>query len=323
MIYVRENNNAQLVNDFSFLEEMNQIQYMSIRNTLNEGRKGYKVEKSISERMRDVLRLKGYSFKTCKAYVGHVNRFVNYCGKSPNELNEEDINDYILYLFDELKVSFATIDQAISSIKFLYIELLCKPKVVENIRRPKKEYKLPSILSQYEIARIFDTVKNYKHKAILMIIYSAGLRLGEAVALGVNDIDSKRQLIHIRKGKGSKDRYTLLSDVALDALREYYKMYCPRIWLFPGENPEKHLTERSVQKIFEKACKEAGIKKKVTVHTLRHSFATHLLESGTDLRYIQELLGHSSSKTTEIYTHVSENKLSKIKSPLDNLQYRR
>ncbi|WP_242863240.1 tyrosine-type recombinase/integrase [Caloranaerobacter ferrireducens] len=154
---------------------------------------------------------------------------------------------------------------------------------------------------------------------MLYLIYSAGLRVSEVVNLKVGDIDSDRMLIHIRQGKGRKDRYNVLSKAALDVLRIYARIEKPKDWLFPGGNENTHLTERSVQKVFNNACKIAGISKKATVHTLRYSFATHLLESGTDLRYIQELLGHRSSKTTEIYTHVTKANLSKIKSPLDSI----
>jgi integrase/recombinase XerD len=154
---------------------------------------------------------------------------------------------------------------------------------------------------------------------ILFLIYSAGLRVGEVVKLTPQDIDSQRMLIHIIQGEGRKDRYTILSVVALEQLRKYYKLYKPEKWLFPGQNKKEYLTVRTVERIFENACTLAKISKKVSVHSLRHSFATHLLESGIDLRYIQELLGHASSKTTEIYTHVTEKSLSKIESPLDQI----
>ena len=161
---------------------------------------------------------------------------------------------------------------------------------------------------------------NIKHKAILMLIYSAGLRVSEVVKLKPQDIDSQRKLVHIGNAKGRKDRYTLLSGIALETLRNYWGKYKPKKWLFQSQDKEKHITTRTVQRIFESACKKAGIRKEVSVHSLRHSFATHLLEQGTDLRYIQELLGHKSSKTTEIYTHVSNRDLKKIKSPLDNIK---
>jgi len=180
-----------------------------------------------------------------------------------------------------------------------------------------KEKKLPVILDKDEALRIFQVLDNLKHRTMLMLVYSAGLRVGEVVKLKIEDLDSKRKLIHLHCAKGKKDRYTLLSDVALDSLRTYYKEYKPKDYLFEGAEGRKHLSERSIQQVFERAVKKAGIRKHVTVHSLRHAFATHLLESGVDLRYIQELLGHASSKTTEIYTHVSKKSLGKIVSPLD------
>lgn len=223
-------------------------------------------------------------------------------------------------MITEKQTSHSFANQAISAIKFLWINILHMPNnEIEYLPRPKKEKKLPNVLSKEEVLSLLKSVDNEKHKTILFLIYSAGLRLGEVVRLQINDIDSKRMLIKVIQGKGRKDRYTLLSDVALKQLRKYYSIYKPERWLFPGGKEGSYLTERSVQKIFERACQKAKIRSDVSVHTLRHSFATHLLESGTDLRYIQELLGHSSSKTTEIYTHVTEKKLSNIRSPLDYL----
>lgn len=188
-----------------------------------------------------------------------------------------------------------------------------------DLERPKKEKKLPEILSKNEISKLLKAVKNLKHKAILYLVYSAGLRVGEVVKLKPTDIDSDRMLIPIIQGKGKKDRYTILSETALSILRQYVKVYKPEHWLFPGQHPDKHLTERSVQKVFDNARIDAKTRKDVSVHNLRHSFATHLLEGGVNLRYIQELLGHSSSKTTEIYTHVTQKNLSNIISPLDTI----
>ena len=184
---------------------------------------------------------------------------------------------------------------------------------------PQKDKKLPVVLSKEEVKKILDASSNIKHKSILMLMYSGGLRVGEVIKLKPEDIDPNRKLIYIRVSKGRKDRYTLLSDVVLQTLREYWRKEKPKKWLFPSWNKERHITTRTVQKIFQNACRKAGIKKDVTVHSLRHSFATHLLESGIDLRYIQELLGHKSSKTTEIYTHVSRKNLSAIKNPLDSI----
>jgi site-specific recombinase XerD len=200
---------------------------------------------------------------------------------------------------------------------------MLKKKFMYEIKRPHKDKKLPVVLSKEEVAKILSSIDNIKHKAILMIIYSAGLRVGEVVKLKVEDVDSNRMLVHVKGAKGRKDRYTLLSKTALEILREYWRKYKPAKWLFEGARDGRYLSTRTVEKLLTHACEKAGIKKEVSVHTLRHSFATHLLESGTDLRYIQELLGHANSKTTEIYTHVSTKSLGKIQSPLDSLNLKK
>ena len=200
---------------------------------------------------------------------------------------------------------------------------MLKKKFVYEVKRPRKDKKLPVVLSKEEVERILKAVDNLKHKAILMMVHAAGLRVGEVVKLKIENIDSKRMLIHIKGAKGRKDRYTMLSETALEILREYWRQYKPQKWLFEGARKDRYIATRTVDKIMEHACTKAGINKDVSVHTLRHSFATHLLESGTDLRYIQELLGHADSKTTEIYTHVSTKSLGKIKSPLDGLELKK
>lgn len=275
--------------------------------------------KESQDSLKQQLRLKGYSSKTIKAYLGHIRRLIDYQGKDLKDLTNNEIKRYILYLIDGCNHSHSYVNQAISAINFYYRNVYRNDEALQFVSRPKKIKKLPSVLNQSEVMRILNTVTNEKHKAILYLVYSSGLRVGEVVRLKIKDIDSERMLIHVRQGKGRKDRYTLLSNVALNHLRVYVKKYNPTIWLFPSWNNESHLNERSVQKIFEKAKNKAGILKSVSVHSLRHSFATHLLEAGTDLRYIQELLGHSSSKTTEIYTHVSEKNIRRIQSPLDRL----
>lgn len=268
--------------------------------------------------MEEQLRLKGYSFKTRATYIKHIKRFISFTDQKLDLVTEEDIRKYILFLIDEQN-SHSYVNQAISAIKFLCNETLKKDQMIESIPRPKKENKLPNVLSFEEVNKILGALENQKHRAILFLVYSSGLRVGEVVRLRPSDIDSQRMLIHVVQGKGRKDRYTLLSEVALNQLRKYYSLYKPEKWLFPGQNKSEFLTERTVERIFEKARVLAKINKKASVHTLRHSFATHLLEGGTDLRFIQELLGHSSSKTTEIYTHVTQKNLSKIQSPLDKL----
>lgn len=265
------------------------------------------------------LKLKGYSHNTCKVYLNQVNRFICYTGKKLEELEESDVANYQLFLLDEQKNSHSFVNQALSAIKFFAENVIYRYDLTKLIDRPKKEFKLPDILSKKEVLNLFKSLKNEKHRAILFITYSAGLRVGEVVRLKVADINTDRKLIHIRQGKGRKDRYTVLSDIALQVLQEYQSKYNPMEWLFPSTMQDKHITERTVQRVFENACKTANIKKEVSVHALRHSFATHLLENGTDLRYIQELLGHKNSTTTEIYTHVSERDIRKIRSPLDSI----
>ena len=196
---------------------------------------------------------------------------------------------------------------------------MLKKKFLYEIKRPRKDKKLPVVVSKEEVAKIISSVDNIKHKALLMLVYSTGLRVGEIVRLRSEDIDGKRMLIHVKGAKGRKDRYTLLSESALKTLREYWRQYKPKMWLSPGSDKERHITIRTAQRVFDMACNRAGIKKEVTIHSLRHSFATHLLENGIDLRYVQELLGHKSSKTTEIYTHVSNKDFMKIRNPLDQI----
>ena len=269
--------------------------------------------------MRRELRLRNYSPLTIKAYLQHMTDFVRYLGGSPAESGKEDIYRYLLHLTEERKVSASYRNQAISSLKFFYGKILKKKLVIEELPRPKKEFQLPAVLSKNEVSRLFSAVRNRKHLAILMLIYSSGMRVGEVVKLRPEDIDSERNLIRVRGGKGNKDRYTVLSDVALDVIRGYYLAWKPEKYLFPGNRKGSHLSTRSVQNVVSEARKRSGIKKKFSTHVLRHSFATHLLESGTDLRYIQELLGHKSARTTQIYTHVTRRDIARIVSPLDRM----
>jgi len=273
----------------------------------------------ITEAVKKELKLRGYSLQTTKVYIHHIVRYTNYFSEAPKQLNESHIREYLLFLIDKENVSRSYHNQAVSAIKFLYNNVLRMPKVVGNLPRPKKEKKLPVVMSREEVIRLFQVVTNIKHKAILMLAYSAGLRVSEVVKLKIQNIDGKRNMIYISGAKGQKDRYTVLSEVALEILREYWKIYHPKDWLFPGSREGRHISTRTVEKVLESARQKAAISKHITVHTLRHSFATHLLEGGTDLRYIQELLGHKSSKTTEIYTHVSEKEIGRIKSPLDTI----
>jgi site-specific recombinase XerD len=211
------------------------------------------------------------------------------------------------------------ISQMINAFRFLYVELYKRPLVLADLKRPRKEYKLPVVLSEEEVRSLFDALGNVKHRTMMMLVYSGGLRVGELVRLKPEDIDSKRKMIHVRGGKGKKDRYTMLADVVLDVLREYWKAYKPKVWLYEGQTKGKPYSTRSAQQVFEQAKEKAGIRKQVSIHSLRHAFATHLLEQGTDIRFIQELLGHRSVRTTEIYTHVSKRTIGTIRSPIEKV----
>jgi site-specific recombinase XerD len=265
------------------------------------------------------LRELRYSEQTLKNYKSLFEEFINYYHKYDiGKIDEPMIKSYLRYLVTERKVSVSYQNQAINAIKFYYERILGGQRKVYYIDRPRREKTLPTVLSEEEVAGIISSVDNIKHKAILMTIYSAGLRISEAINLKIKDIDSKRMQIRVEQGKGKKDRYTLLSTKTLDILRKYFSEYKPKQWLFEGQSGEQY-SSRSIQNILKAALAKTNIKKKVTVHTLRHSFATHLLENGTDLRYIQNLLGHDSSKTTEIYTHITTKGFDQIKSPLDKL----
>lgn len=262
------------------------------------------------------LEIKKYSNSTVKAYVSCFEDFINYYHDNEiDNLNEIDIRQYLQFLVQHNK-SNSYINQAINSVKFYYEMVLGMPNRFYSIERPRKEKKLPIVLSKENVRRLIENTNNLKHRCVVSLLYSAGLRRSELLNLKLTDIDSSRMLILVQDAKGNKDRYTLLSTNALDDLRVYFKQYKPNIYLFESPNNEKY-SPNSVCKIIANAAIKAGIKKHVTPHTLRHSFATHLLESGTDLRYIQLLLGHSSTKTTEIYTHVAKSSFDSIKNPLD------
>lgn len=274
----------------------------------------------LRRRMLTDLRVRNYAPSTQKLYVSHVARFAAHFGRSPAELGAEQVRAYQRYLVDEKKVSWSYFNQAVCALRFLYRVTLDRPGMIEHLPFPRKERRLPTVLSTEEVVRFFDAISNLKHRALLLTVYAAGLRVSEVVSLRVADIDSKRMVIHVRQAKGNKDRLVMLSPVLLEALRRYCRLARPHDWLFPGQDPTRPLTTRTVQRVCRKASDAAGLSKRVTVHTLRHSFATHLLESGADLRVIQTLLGHSSLRTTSIYTHVSTQRLKEVRSPLDRLE---
>ncbi len=281
------------------------------------------------EEMRSEMRLRGYSPRTLEAYLGSIRGLFDFVpSQAPRSLTEVEVRKFLLYLLEKKKLANGTVNQIFNALRFLFVEVYKKPFVIGSLPRPKRDKQLPSILSEQEVSRILSAIDNIKHKTMMMLTYSAGLRVGELVRLRPEDIDPDRKFIHIRGAKGRKDRVTLLSDIALQYVRVYLSRYGPAEWLFEGFERGKAYSIRSAQAVFDRAAEKAGITKDVSIHDLRHSFATHLLEHGTDLRYVQTLLGHESSKTTEIYTHVSSNALGKIRSPLDFIpkpskQYRR
>lgn len=271
---------------------------------------------TLREQMQRDLILRGLSQKTQRIYLDRARDFARHFKKSPDQLGEEEIRKYLHHLLTEKKVSGSTYRQTYGSLKFLYQTTMKQIVVFDKIPRLKGGKRLPIVLSRTEIEALFSVTKNLKHKAILMITYSSGLRLAETANLKVSDIDSSRMMVKVH-GKGNKDRYSILSSVALEVLRQYWRQYRPSDWLFEGQRSGNPITSRTIQKIFEITKGRAGITKPATVHTLRHSFATHLLEAGTDLHHIQLLLGHKSPKTTTVYLHVSNRTLARITSPLD------
>ncbi len=275
-------------------------------------------EASAESKLVYELKLRGYAQKTIRTYCGHVARFDRYC-KVQREMEPLDLlPSYSHGLLAEGK-SHAYVNQAISAIKFYLVKVCGMSDGGVRYVRPKKVKKLPNVLAASEVVKLLAAVENRKHRAILFLAYSSGLRVGEVVRLRLSDIDRERGTLHIRQGKGLKDRMTALAATALEALDGYLAFERPKEWLFPGQVPDRHLTERTVQKVFEQAVIRAGISKRVSLHSLRHSFATHLLEDGVDIRYIQELLGHASLQTTQIYTHVAVLDVRKIASPLDRI----
>ena len=274
------------------------------------------------QRFMRQLQLKAYSDSTIRTYRNEFSVFLQTLGKVPaKDLTVERIKDYLVYCQQTLKLSENTIHSRMNALKFYYENVLGREKFFFDIPRPKKPLLLPKILNESELKRMFSAVKNIKHKAILFTAYGAGLRVGEVVRLRICDIDSKRMEIFVQRAKGKKDRVVNLSMLVLDILRQYIKLERPRpvYYLFNGPDGRGPYSERSAQKIFQRAKDMAGIKKEVGFHSLRHSFATHLLEKGIDVKYIKELLGHFDIRTTERYLHVSNDRLINIVSPLDSL----
>jgi integrase/recombinase XerD len=273
----------------------------------------------LRKQMIEALALRGLSPKSVRLYVDCVARFARHFGQSPEQLGAEEVRTYLLYLVHERKVAWSTYRQALTALRFLYRWVLARGEVVQDIRAPRPGRRLPVVLSFEEVHRFFAAITSFKHRTLLMTAYAAGLRLSEAASLRVSDIDNQRMVIRVVQGKRKKDRYTILSPLLLQMLRHYWWAARPKDYLFPGRGRSGHIMSSTVQQACLDAQKRADLGKHVTPHTLRHSFATHLLEAGTDLRVIQELLGHASPRTTAIYTHVSTKLISQTKSPLELL----
>ena len=274
---------------------------------------------SLRLRMIEDMRVRNLSSNTQRAYVEHVARFARYFDKSPKLLGPEDIRTYQVYLTHQKHASSSVLVQAVCALRFLYRFTLGKQWFVPYIPAPRKEKKLPVVPSQDEVSRFFENLPNLKHRAILMTAYAAGLRISETVSLRVTDIDSRRMMIRVEQGKGRKDRYVMLSPNLLELLRAYWKVARPSNYLFPGRSPDRPITGKRIHQVCVRASISAGLSKRVTARALRHAFATHLLEAGTNIRVIQLLLGHRSLQTTARYTHVASSTVCSTASPLDLL----
>jgi integrase/recombinase XerD len=282
--------------------------------------------KPLRKRMIDDMTLRDLAPRTIQIYVERVAHFARHFGRSPDRISKREVRDYLLYLIQVKKASASYYNQALCALRLLYRVTLGKPWVLENVGYCRHEQKLPVVLSLDEVCRFFAAVPKLRQRTLLMTAYAAGLRISEVLALRVDDIDSQRMVIRVRQGKGRKDRYVMLSPRLLIILRTYWKTRRRQAtardnpWLFPGNVAGQPLKAQTVYLACQAASHAAGLGKHVTVHTLRHRFATHLLEAGTDLRTIQVLLGHRSIKTTALYTHVSPAALEAVQSPFDRLE---
>jgi site-specific recombinase XerD len=274
----------------------------------------------LRDRMEQDLILRKLSPATRRNYLLYCRKFAAHYRRSPEELGEVEIRAYLLHRIQVEQVAYATHRQILAALKFLYTVTLARPWEVERIPFPRhRRDSFPEVIDQDKLVELFAAIRRLKYRALLMTCYAAGLRISEACALRVEDIDSQRMVIRVRYAKGSKQRYTVLSPQLLLVLREYWKHERPPQWLFPGQGQRPHVSADTVREVFRRAREAVGLGKWCTPHTLRHSFATHLLESGTELVVIQALLGHSTIKTTTTYTHVRTDHIARVTSPFDLL----
>jgi site-specific recombinase XerD len=273
----------------------------------------------VPEKLINHMVLKNYSPRTKEAYTFHISRFLNHFSKSGNpDCSLDDVKQYIMNTVQDNDYSKSYQHQMINALKFYFRIMQGIRFEAEEIPRPKREKKIPIVLSKEEISTIIKSIRNNKHRLIIMLIYGTGIRLSESINICLDDLDFNRKLLHIRAGKGKKDRIIPLPEVLIKEIKSYQILYNPVDYLFEGQRNQKYST-RSVQNILTKALKRTGIRKKASIHSLRHSFATHTLENGTDIRLLHEILGHSSINTTQIYTHISNTSILKVKSPIDKL----
>jgi integrase/recombinase XerD len=276
----------------------------------------------LRQRMIEDLRLRNYSPLTVRSYTESVADFARFFNKSPDLLGPEHVRDYQLHLVHEKKVAWSTLQVRIAALKFLYTQTLKQQWFLQEVVKPKVRRKLPTVMSHEEVTALLDATPNLKHRALLATLYATGLRCAEVLQLKITDIDSQRMVIRVREGKGQRPRQVMLSPKLLTLLRAYWRWRRPSDWLFPGEKPDSPMHPSGVRQICQQLARKVGIKKQVSPHIWRHSFATHLLDAGTDLRTIQVLLGHASLKTTAIYLHVSVRRVQATQSPLEELAIR-
>ncbi len=272
----------------------------------------------LRQRFTEDLQRRNYALKTISCYVAHVARFSSHFGRSPERLGAEEIRQYQLHLLQR-RVSWSAYNQAVCALRLLFGNTLQRPDVVVMIPYGKKPKSLPCVLSQPEVRQLFDATADPRNRLLLQTTYAAGLRVSEVVRLKISDFDSQRMTLLVRCSKGHKDRLVPLSPLLLQLLRAYWQEYRPKEWLFPGRTPAGHVSIGQAQRVCHLGVQAAGITKKASLHTLRHSYATHLLEAGTDLPTLQKLLGHNHLSTTLLYTHVSQPHLQRAVSPLDTL----
>jgi len=274
------------------------------------------------KKLETELKIRGFSEKTIAAYLFHNQDFLDFAKKQPEEMTEDDVKAYLAHLMADKNLKPASVNLALCSLKFFYQEVLEK-EIFKKIKAPKSEKKLPTVLTKDEIKAMIESAGNKKHRLLIEFLYSSGLRVSEAVSMKVNDLDLNERIGIVRSGKGKKDRIFIISNNLVEHIENYLKKQEKKGYksefLFNVKNPEKHISIRQAQKIIQKAAQKAKVRKRVFCHALRSSFATHLLESGVDIRVIQELLGHSNLQTTQRYTKVSTEQIKKVKSPLDSL----